>query len=628
MARMTLASWGAWLIGLSAACSAWAQAPPALTGSGDNANTGLTGNPSKLLREPPAAPLADFVPVPEAQEPVTTLVEPPLGFTGPSGVTPTVETDGNWVPVEDRWRMGFPSWDRYGKNHLPVVDYPNDLGDVFDPYHQNLLKGDYPIIGQHTFLNITATAHFEFDPQQTPIGTTPFESTSRPHSEEFFGSPNLMAQDHFLRVSFDLFNGDGGYKPADWRLFLAPVFDYNQLNADELGVVSTDVRKGTQRERTYASLEDYFVEVKLADLSPNYDFISTRIGSQFFSSDFRGFLYQDTNRAARFFGTLFENRDQFNLVFFRPAEKDTNSGLNTMDDRGQDVLIANYYHQDFIFPGYTVEGSVLYDHDPASFKFDSNGFLVRPDPVGVFQPHTIDVAYLGLGGDGHIGRINITDQFYWAVGHDTLNPLANHAVDINAYMAALELSYDRDWMRFRTSFFFASGDHNIDNGHATGFDTVMDNPNFAGGEFSYWQQEAIKLFGVNLKQINSLVPDLRSSKIQGQVNFVNPGLVLYNVGVDFDLTPKIKWINNVNWLWFDSTQVLQQYTFDAAQDTYIGTDISTGVEYRPLLSNNIIVSVGVATLIPGSGFKGLYAAESTGSTNALVAGFLKLNITY
>src|SRR5262249_43787815 len=153
-------------------------------------------------------------------------------------------------------------------------------------------------------------------------------------------------------------------------------------------------------------------EAKLADLSPYYDFVSARIGSQFFSSDFRGFLFQDTNRAVRLFGTLFANRDQFNLVFFRQAEKDTNSGLNTFNDRGQNVLIANYYHQDFLIPGYTIQGSVHYNHDPDSFKFDRNGFLVRPDPVGVFQPHTLDVVYLGLAGDGHIGRYNITHQTY------------------------------------------------------------------------------------------------------------------------------------------------------------------------------------------------------------------------
>ena len=283
--------------------------------------------PSKLML-PPKGPTADFVPVPEAAAQfVESPMDPPLGFTGHTSITPSVVSDGDWVPIEDRWRLGFPSWDRYGTGHPPVDDYPFALGNIWDPYSQNVLKGDYPIIGQHTFLALTATAHLEYDPRQIPIGTTPFESTARPHEREFFGSPNFQLQNNFVRLNIDLFHGDTAYKPADWRVVVTPIFDYNQVNVDELGVVSPDVRKGTQRERTYTTVEEYFVEAKLADLSPYYDFVSLRVGSQFFDNDFRGFLFDDTNRAVRLFGTLFANRDQFNLAFFRQAEKDTDSGL-------------------------------------------------------------------------------------------------------------------------------------------------------------------------------------------------------------------------------------------------------------------------------------------------------------
>ena len=143
-----------------------------------------------------------------------------------------------------------------------------------------------------------------------------------------------------------------------------------------------------------------------------------------------------------------------------------------------------------------------------------------------------------------------------------MNPIANRPQDINAQMAAVELSYDRDWARFRASFFWASGDGNANNRHATGFDSIHDNPNFAGGEFSFWQRQNIPLFGVNLVQRQSLVPDLRSSKIQGQANFVNPGLQLFNVGMDMDLTPKLRMINNANFLFFDKTNSLETFLFD------------------------------------------------------------------
>ncbi len=94
-------------------------------------------------------------------------------------------------------------------------------------------------------------------------------------------------------------------------------------------------------------------------------------------------------------------------------EKDTNSGLNEIDhNRDQEIVIGNFYRQDFIWPGYTSEGSIHYNHDEPSTHFNANGFLVRPDPDGIFQPHQLDVVYLGWAGDGHINRFNITHQFY------------------------------------------------------------------------------------------------------------------------------------------------------------------------------------------------------------------------
>src|SRR5207249_12310666 len=131
-----------------------------------------------------------------------------------------------------------------------------------------------------TFLEITASSVSFFEGRQVPTGTTAFESTTRPFREEFFGSPNQFLYDQILRVSIDLFHGDAGFKPADWRIHLTPTFDVNDLAVEELAVVNPDVRKGTERNRTFFALEDYFVETKLKDTSPEYDFSSLRVGSQ------------------------------------------------------------------------------------------------------------------------------------------------------------------------------------------------------------------------------------------------------------------------------------------------------------------------------------------------------------
>src|SRR5207253_10055024 len=173
-----------------------------------------------------------------------------------------------------------------------------------------------------------------------------------------------------FRLSFDLVHGDAAFKPVDWRIKITPVFNLNEVAVSELAAVNPDVRRGTSRFRTFFALEEYFVEKKLADLSPEYDFVSLRFGSQPFTSDFRGFIFSDTNRAVRLFGTRHGNRDQFNLIYFRQDEKDTNSGLNSFHVRDQNIFIANYFRQDFLFPGYTAEASLHFNNDNPSFKFD------------------------------------------------------------------------------------------------------------------------------------------------------------------------------------------------------------------------------------------------------------------
>ena len=86
-------------------------------------------------------------------------------------------------------------------------------------------------------------------------------------------------------------------------------------------------------------------------------------------------------------------------------------------------------------------------------------------------------------------------------------------------------------------------------------------------------------------------------------------------------------INNVNFLWFDETEPLRTFIFQDRVRNYIGADLSTGFEYRPLLSNNVIVTAGVSTLIPGAGFQDLYR-RFTDRVNPLLASFLQMELTY
>ena len=90
-----------------------------------------------------------------------------------------------------------------------------------------------------------------------------------------------------------------------------------------------------------------------------------------------GFIFADTNRMVRLFGNRNANRDQFNVVWVDQTEKDTNSFLNTFDDRHQNTVILNYYKQDFIWPGYTAQVSYHFNRDKPSTKFDENDFLAE-----------------------------------------------------------------------------------------------------------------------------------------------------------------------------------------------------------------------------------------------------------
>ena len=520
--------------------------------------------------------------------------------------------------MTDRWRIAPPPYEI------------NVQGSRWDPYNQNQLKGDFPIRGQDIFLNLTAVSDtlVEGRALPTPSGV----STDRPGGFDFFGNDGqLFLVQNFL-LSADLFRGDTAFKPFEWRVKATLAANVNYLAVKENAVVKPDVREGTTRTDGRLAVQELFFERKLADLSASYDFVSLRAGIQPFSSDFRGFVFSDTNLGLRLFGSLDANRTQFNLAFFERLEKDTNSGLNTFELRDQRVVVANVYRQDFLREGYTAELSYHYLRDDATFVFDRNGFLARPDPIGSFTPHQITTHYLGWAGFGHLGRINIDHALYYVTGEDSLNPIAGpdrvagrNDVDIDGLMAAVEISIDRDWLRPRLAYFYASGDGRPTDRTARGFDAIFDNPSFAGGGFSFWNRMGIRLAGtgVALTSRGSLLADVKSSKEEGQPNFVNPGIHVLNLGLDVEVTPKLQLVLNASALRFDRTEVLELVLFQDEVRRDIGLDVSAGVRYRPLLNQNVVLVGGIAALVPGNGFADIYEDRST-----LAAGFANLILTF
>ena len=535
----------------------------------------------------------------------------PTGHAGSETVPSEPQIDPTRREARDRWRIGFPEYDRYGDRAARGRDIPFKRGRWWDPYNQSVLKGDYPIKGNKLFMILSAVSTTLVEQRRAP--TSSGVSADDPGSGEFFGQPEQFAASETLQLSFELFHGDSTFKPRDWAVKFSPTFSIpNYLNARENGVVNIDVRRGTNRTDTHVSLEEAFAEVKLWDVNANYDFVSVRAGIQPFVSDFRGFIFSDNNLGFRLFGAADNNRIQFNAAYFSMLEKDTNSGLNRFDTRHQNVYIANIFRQDFIRKGFTIQGSLHYNDDRRSVQYDRNGFLVRPALIGDVRPHAIKVGYLGLSGDGHLGKLNLTHAYYFAFGRDDRNPIAGRSVKVRSNMGAVEASVDHDYLRFKGSFFFAQGDANPTDNKATGFDAIFDDPNFAGGQFSYWNRNGIRLTqtGVGLVQPNSILPSLRSSKIQGQANFVNPGIFIYNAGVDVELTQRIKTVFNVNYLRFHRTEPLEYILFQNHIRHDIGWDYSLGVAYRPFLINNVTVTFGASTLQTGRGFRDIFTDRS------------------
>jgi hypothetical protein len=535
----------------------------------------------------------------------------PLGYAGEETVSPEPQTTSERRETRDRWRVGFPEYDRYGDRGARGRDIPFTKGRWWDPYNQSVLKGDYPIKGNKLFMILSAASTTAVELRRVP--TSADISSDEPSSGEFFGQPEQLAASETVQLSFELFHGNTVFKPRDWAIKISPTFSIpNYLNARENGVVNIDVRRGTNRTDTHISLEEAFAEVKLTDVNENYDFISVRAGIQPFVSDFRGFLFSDNNLGARVFGAFDNNRYQFNASYFSMLEKDTNSGLNRFDTRHQNVYIANLFRQDFITKGYTIQGSLHYNDDRSSIEFDRNGFLVRPSLIGDVRPHSLKVGYIGVNGDGHIGRLNLTNSYYYVFGRDSRNPIAGRHVRVKSHMAAVEASVDKDYLRFRGSFFWAQGDSNPTDAKATGFDAIFDDPNFVGGQFSFWNRNGIRLTqtGVGLVQPNSLLPSLRSSKTQGQANFVNPGIFIYNAGVDLEVTQRIKAVFNANYLRFHRTESLEYILFQNRIRRDIGFDYSLGVAYRPFLINNVQIIFGASTLQTGRGFRDIFTDRS------------------
>jgi hypothetical protein len=513
------------------------------------------------------------------------------------------------VPVPDRWRL------------IETLGLVKERW--FDPYNQNTLKGDrpidrskvpwLPITGDDWFFALNLISDTVLEPRTFPIPVG-VQTTARPQSLDVFGKDASFLFSQTFIAGAALIKGNTAYKPPDVEYRLTLAFNVNHARVPERRILFVEPSRPTHRTDHFLGVQEAFIDYHIRNTSDRYDFDSIRVGIQPFQADFRGFLFNDQQLGLRLFGTRDNNRWQYNLAAFWRLEKDTNSGLNSVVQRPRSdwLLIANVYRQDFLIAALTSQITVAWNRNRESgrIEIDDNGFPVRPALLGDLRGHDYDVVYLGYNADGRIGRVNLTASAYAALGHDSNNFFTSRPAAIRAWFAAAELSYDRDWIRFRLSGLYASGDGEPFDDTETGFDAVFENPVFAGADTSYWIRQSIPFAGggraIAVNGRNGVLNSLRSSKEQGQSNFNNPGTMLLGLGADFDLTPELRLSGNVNHLWFQNTATLQALRNEGSIPREIGWDLSAAAVWRPKATQNIVFRLSAAALIPGAGFRDLF----------------------
>lgn len=507
----------------------------------------------------------------------------------------------DFTPIPDRWRL------------------INDLGLVkeklWDPYNRNILKADRPFY-KDWFFNMGLISDTVFEPRRipTPVG---LQATGDAGETGIFGDGEQFIFNQNIIIAPVVFKGDTVFRPPDYEFRLTPVLNYNYVDVKQFGFLNVNPQEESDRHDSHIGLQEAFFDYHIRNVSDRYDFDSIRVGIQPFSTDFRGFLFQDNQLGIRLFGNRDNNLWQYNVAWFRKLEKDTNSGLNDIgeDVRDDDIFIVNLYRQDWPVRGFTTQGTIVHNrnNEDEEFYFDRNGFIQRPASLGDERLRRYRATYLGLNGDGHFGRLNLTYAGYYVFGDESRGTFTTRPQDIRAYFGAAEASVDFDWIRVRASGLYASGDDDPFDGKSEGFDAIFENPIFAGADTSFYIRQGLPNIGgggVTLSTRNGVLNNLRPSKEHGQSNFTNPGVGLIGIGADFDVLPELRFSANINQIWFADTATVEVARNQGPIDSDIGLDLSGALIYRPFFHQNIVLRLSGAVLLPGDGYKQLFDDET------------------
>jgi hypothetical protein len=476
---------------------------------------------------------------------------------------------GNEVrSVRTRWRT-------YNLEGQPQLTYR-----IHDPYHQNILKADYPIKGDW-FLEMTA------------LNTIVHKSRRNLDFSRVFPNQDFISHNSFysenLIFGAEFRQHDDTFVPSNFRLQINGVADFrHNINA------FSDSSDGN------AHLFNAFADVRLMDLGhDNFDLMFLRAGIQGFKSDFHGLVFNDVGLGGRIFGEAKKNRLRYDFAYFKLFQKNPVSGfIDFGRPSSHQVAIARLTWEDFLVPGWNSEWTFHYNNDHRKIVASSNR-------AG------LDTFYFGASFNGHIGRWVFNPAFFIVTGHaDQLEAGGPAQHYVLAWTGLLDVQYPLDFWNLRFGYMYASGDSNPADRRDTGFDAISDGVVLFGGPLSYWVGENIKFGPGDFVRANSLFPSFRG--VNAAANYINPGMHIFNGGVDAILSPRWQTSVNVSYLRFAETGSYTNRVVILDHDGAVETNVF--VRWKPFLSQlneNIVFDTGFSVLFPLQGVRGAFQSDRT-----------------
>ena len=277
----------------------------------------------------------------------------------------------------------------------------------------------------------------------------------------------------------------------------------------------------------------------------------------------------------------------------------TPAGGTEFESQDQDVAFLNWFQEDVFIQGFDTVFSFHLNQDR---QIDGQPLLVVP--ILGQEKADLDATYVGFATAGHLGRVVVAPALYFAFGEDEI---AGTKLDVSAYFVGVEFEYPRNSLNYRVAAFTASGDDDLLDDKHEGFDSIKDNVNLFGGNASF------VIGGANFgTRPNSFIPSFRN-EFRGKgtrSNFLNPGILLVNAGIDLVITPTVFFESNLNYFQFAEAEAF-------GVDNDLGIEVNVAAAWRVFLNENFVVKLAVNGFAPGAGAEFFLGNDDTVITTTL-----------